>query len=142
VFEDGDFIDNRREMPMRLLVIDDDVHILKSIELAFRVRRPEWQSDFRLDCADVAIQLAEHHYDVILSDIQMPVMNGIVLLQQVKSIAPMMPVVFLTCHSHRYASAAWELGAFAVLDKPIDLNLLLETLEAAALCRLHAASEN
>ena len=123
---------------MRLLVIDDDVHVLKSIELAFRSRRPQWQADFRLDCADVAAGLAERHYDVILSDIQMPVMNGIALLEAVKSIDPMMPVVFLTCHSHRYASAAWELGAFAVLDKPIDLNLLFETLEAAALCRLDA----
>ena len=127
---------------MRLLVIDDDVHVLKSIELAFSVRRPHWQADFRLDCVDVPSQLKEHHYDVILSDIQMPGMNGIALLREVQNIAPMIPVVFLTCHSPRYAAAAWELGAFAVLDKPVDLTLLFETLEAAAHCRPIAASES
>ena len=127
---------------IRLLAIDDDVNVLRSIEMAIRLRRPEWHADFMLDCGDIVGRLANHPYDVILSDIQMPTMNGISLLQQVKSIDSLIPVVFLTGYSNRYAAAAWDLGAFAVLDKPVDLNLLFETLEAAALCRLPKSAVN
>ncbi|HZS11139.1 MAG TPA: response regulator [Nitrospirales bacterium] len=129
-------------VPLRLLVIDDDVNVLRSIEIAIRTRRPDWRVDFTLDCADLLTLIVKNHYDVILSDIKMPTLSGISLLQQVKTVAPMTPVVFLTGYSQRYASAAWELGAFAVLDKPVDLNLLFETLDAAALCRLGEASDN
>src|SRR5215217_8955206 len=121
---------------IRLLVIDDDANVLASLEVAIRTRRSDWHADFLLDCADIVCRLREHRYDVILSDIQMPTMNGISLLKKVKAVEPLLPVVFLTGYSDRYASAAWELGAFAVLDKPVNLDLLIETLEAAALCRL------
>lgn len=127
---------------MRILVIDDEASILKTIELAVRVRRPDWQIDPILDPTELLDKLKTHQYDVILSDIQMPQINGLTVLQQVKAAAPLTPVVFLTGYRQRYAAVAWELGAFGILDKPVDVNLLLETLEAAALCRLRPEATN
>jgi DNA-binding NtrC family response regulator len=125
---------------VRLVIIDDDIGVLKSINIAIRTRRPHWHADTLLHCVNIRGRMAAHHYDVVLSDIQMPGMSGIALLPAVKIVAPMTPVVFLTGYSDRHAAAAWDLGAFAVLDKPVDLNLLFETLEAAARCRVTKAS--
>jgi DNA-binding NtrC family response regulator len=127
---------------IRLLIIDDDIAVLKSIEIAVRTRRPGWRADCLLDCADISSRLKDHNYDVILSDIRMPGINGIALLREVQTLSPVTPVVFLTGYSGQYATAAWQLGAFAVLDKPVDLKLLFETLEAAALCRCARGSMN
>ena len=127
---------------MRILIIDDDITVLKALELAIRTRRPHWEADVLLDPTGLQDRLIQAKYDVVLSDISMPQVNGMTVLRRVKAIVPLTPVVFLTGYRDRYAAAAWELGAFGVLDKPVDINLLFETLEAAALCRLDRQSTN
>jgi len=116
---------------MRLLVIDDDFLILRSIENVIRARRPDWDVDVFQGPIDIGAKLPANQYDVILSDIKMPLLDGLSVLRQARILSPTTPLVFLTGQRAQYETAALDLGAFAVLDKPIAVDTLLNVLDAA-----------
>ena len=120
---------------MRVLVVDDDRNVLATISAMIQAERPGWTVDCVGDSYEALKRLNDLPYDVILSDLHMPQLDGISLLKQVRAMLSFMPVVFLTGYKDRYAAAAWELGAFAVLDKPVEMDLLIQSLEAAVLQR-------
>jgi two-component system response regulator (stage 0 sporulation protein F) len=59
---------------------------------------------------------------VILSDINMPGMNGLELLQRVKKDFPAIKVSMITAYSNQYYDAAMEYGADHYYTKPLDFN--------------------
>ena len=76
---------------------------------------------------------------VIISDIKMPQMDGMVLLNRVHDTHPLIPVIIMTAHSDLDSAVnAYQSGAFEYLPKPFDID------EAVALVRraLQHASEN
>lgn len=75
--------------------------------------------------------LANRHYDVVISDIKMPEMSGIALMQRARALRPNLPVIFITAYGQEYADDVLKLGAFGVLDKPLNSQLLLEALQLA-----------
>jgi DNA-binding NtrC family response regulator len=116
---------------MRLLVFDNEISILASIRAMLRAKRPEWDVRYVADSAEALNRLIHENYDVVLSDLHMPKLDGITMIRQAQAVMPNTPLVFVTGYKDRYAAAAWDLGAFAVLDKPIQVDLLITTLEAA-----------
>lgn len=80
--------------------------------------------------------LSANHVDLIISDVRMPVMDGITLLKKVNG--PHMPdIIFITGFSDISAREAYQLGAEAILEKPIER----ETLLKAAQQSLNSLSE-
>jgi CheY-like chemotaxis protein len=70
--------------------------------------------------------------DVILSDINMPVMNGLELLAQVRSMGMETPFVFLTAYSDKEKlTEALRLGATDFLDKPFNPPTVIEVIRKA-----------
>lgn len=61
---------------------------------------------------------------IILSDINMPGMNGLELLQHVKNDFPEIKVSMITAYSDQYYDAAMEYGADSYYTKPIDFKTL------------------
>ena len=116
---------------MKILVVDDDQTVLAVIADMIRTMRPDWEAHYVSDSAEALNHLITRHYDLVLSDLHMPNLDGISMIRQAKDHLPHTPIIFLTGYKDRYAEAAWDLGAFAVLDKPIQVELLIETLEAA-----------
>lgn len=67
--------------------------------------------------------------DIILTDIQMPVMNGIEMAQEIKKITPDQPVVFITAHSDsNFFLNAIDMQVDGYILKPIDLKRLKKKL--------------
>jgi DNA-binding NtrC family response regulator len=120
---------------MRLLVVDNEISILASIRAMLRAKRPDWTVEYVDDSAEALNRLIRNNYDVVLSDLHMPKLDGITMIRQAQGVLPNTPLVFVTGYKDRYAAAAWDLGAFAVLDKPIQVDLLIATLEAALASR-------
>ena len=75
--------------------------------------------------------IGNRHYDVVISDIKMPEMSGIALMQRARALRPNLPVIFITAYGQEYADDVLKLGAFGVLDKPLNSQLLLEALQLA-----------
>lgn len=76
-------------------------------------------------------QLKLHPADLLVTDLNMPEMDGTSLLRRVKANPRLnaIPVLVITSASNSAkATELLELGAFAVLDKPINPNVLLKAL--------------
>ena len=80
-----------------------------------------------------ALELArEQKFDLVLSDMRMPEMNGLELIRHLKTIQPETPVVLMTGFEREeiIRDAVGE-GVFTVLTKPCDVTAVVETLQRA-----------
>ena len=122
------------ERKTRVLLVDDDQLVLRGLGRVLR------QHGYEITTAssgrDAAQLIDEHSYDVVLSDIAMPGMDGIQLLREVRARDLSVPVVLIT-GSPALSSAvqALELGAFNYLTKPIAMEDVEHILDKAA--RMH-----
>jgi DNA-binding NtrC family response regulator len=112
----------------RVLVVEDDPDIRRILQLFLSER------DFSVataESANVAIEiLAEAPVDLILSDVRMPGMSGIELLQHVRERDPDVQLVLMTAYSSvKDAVAAIQAGATDYIEKPIDFRRLERILE-------------
>ncbi len=82
-----------------------------------------------------ALQLFEQNRpDLVISDIRMPVMDGLELATKLKNLAPETPFIFCTAFSETvYLLKAIELGVAAFIRKPVDTDQLLDIISKAAL---------
>jgi two-component system nitrogen regulation response regulator GlnG len=70
--------------------------------------------------------------DVIISDIRMPGIDGISLLDKIKAAAPEIPVIIMTAYSDLdRAVSAFQSGAFEYLSKPFDVNEVVSLVKRA-----------
>lgn len=109
-------------------VVDDDRTIRWVLERALKRANIEVTS---FDSAtDVMRALRQESPSALISDIRMPGMDGLLLLERVKNEYPDLPVIIMTAHSDLdNAVSAYRSGAFEYLPKPFDVD------EAVALAR-------
>ncbi|MFZ5450510.1 MAG: sigma-54-dependent transcriptional regulator [Thermodesulfobacteriota bacterium] len=118
------------------LIVDDDPLVCDSLKEMLLVEG--YQVDTAPGGEQALAKLQAEHYRVILSDIQMPGINGLELLRELKGRSPDTPIIFITGHGHiDGAVEAIKLGAYDYITKPIeDLRLKLtlrRALEQVAL---------
>lgn len=116
---------------LRILVVDDEPLLLRA--LTRLLLRQGWQVTTAGD-GQAALQiLAENEFDLILSDVRMPRLDGPGLLIALsKRSTPMPPFVFLTGYGDRPDEELLSLGARAVYGKPVDTLTLLKIAETYA----------
>jgi two-component system nitrogen regulation response regulator GlnG len=118
-------------------VIDDDRSIRWVLEKAFEKAGMAVRS---FPSADGVMEtLAHEQPDVIVSDIRMPGMDGLSLLDRITTAHPHLPVIIMTAHSDLdSAVAAFHGGAFEYLPKPFDVDEAVEQVSRA--CRKSRSS--
>ncbi|MBU6435403.1 MAG: response regulator [Nitrospirae bacterium] len=80
----------------------------------------------------VAIEeLKKRHYDVVLTDYQMPRLNGLELLALSRELMPETPVILISCADLSLEQVAIERGAFAWIRKPVPVTQVLLIVRAA-----------
>ena len=111
-------------------MIDDEASIRSALK---EILEYESHQVWDFDHAEAALKLlAEQSFDLIMSDIKMPKMDGMDFLARVKSMDLETPVVMITGHgSVETAVEALKMGAFDFLQKPLDLNRVLVTVRNA-----------
>ena len=120
---------------MKILVVDDEHDIKTLFEQRFRkeIKSGQVEFVFAFSGEDALVQLNrwEHEAMLILSDINMPGMSGLQLLENVKKkyVKPPPVVMMITAYgdaeNHKIAK---ELGADDFLTKPVDFTKLKEKL--------------
>ncbi|HAI32662.1 MAG TPA: response regulator, partial [Thalassospira sp.] len=115
----------------QILFVDDDANILNGLRRRLRSARPQWNLHFANSGAE-ALELAEKQdFDVIVSDIQMPGMDGVTLLETMQKTQPDAVRIILTGHADN-ASYLRTIGpAHQFLSKPCDNETLIESIENA-----------
>ncbi|OGR84926.1 MAG: hypothetical protein A2901_01525 [Elusimicrobia bacterium RIFCSPLOWO2_01_FULL_54_10] len=73
--------------------------------------------------------IKERKFQVILLDLQLPGINGLETLKQIKTVRPDLPVIMVTGHSQtEMMENAMKSGSFAYLSKPVDITKLMEVI--------------
>lgn len=113
-----------------ILIIDDEKAIRRSIKeiLEFEKHNVEEAED-----GQTGLNMAlKNNYDIILSDIKMPKLDGIELLQKLIEHKVMSTIIIMSGHGNiETAVDAVKKGAYDYLAKPIDLNRLLVSIRNA-----------
>jgi len=117
-------------MREKILIVDDDPETLGLCQNALEGERYQVVT---ASSAEDALQLAaEGEYDVILSDIRMPGVSGLELLENLKKLDPEQPVIMFSGFGDVDAAVeAMKLGAFDSLAKPLIVDELKVTINKA-----------
>ncbi|HYA58964.1 MAG TPA: nitrogen regulation protein NR(I) [Burkholderiaceae bacterium] len=114
----------------QIWVVDDDRSIRWVLEKA--LARANLASRVFETGAEVLEALKQGKPQVLVSDIRMPGMGGIELLQEVKGRYPSLPVIIMTAYSDlESAVSAFQGGAFEYLPKPFDVDKAIELIRRA-----------
>ncbi len=124
--------------PYHVWVIDDDKSIRWVIEKA--LSKNEIISRSFATTKDLLIALQDDTPDALLSDIRMPGMDGLQLLERLQHSHPDLPIIIMTAHSDlESAVSAFHGGAFEYLPKPFDIDEMLTLVQRAC---LHSQQKN
>ena len=115
---------------MKVLIVEDEQNSIEILHNHFR----KWG----WNCVGVgtvpeALNIVDNTFDVVLTDIRLPRLSGLDLLEHIKELYSDLEVVLMTAYEDiKVTIKAINLGAFSFLIKPLDINKLKDALERAA----------
>lgn len=117
----------------KILVVDDeeDLEILIRQKFRKKVKKGEYEFVFAKDGREALTKMEQHpEMDLILSDINMPSMDGLTLLSKLNEIAPLTKTVMVSAYGDMdNIRRAMNLGAFDFVVKPVNFEDLELTME-------------
>jgi len=136
---------NQRDS-FRILVADDDAEMRALIVDALRADGYEVHgaasgAELLDQLSPVFLDAAEAHFDLVISDIRMPLLTGLEMLAGLRDVACPMEVILITAFADEDARREAErLGALALFDKPFQLSSLRELVHARSAVMPSASS--
>lgn len=119
-----------RTMKKRMLVVDDEREMLKVLSELFSDEG--YSVCVAEDGIKAARQIEQTSFDVVITDLKLPGMDGISLLQKTRNATPNTIVIMITAYgTPESASRAMRLGAFDYIDKPFSLDRITSTVQKA-----------
>jgi two-component system LytT family response regulator len=115
------------EKPIKLLIIDDEPLARRHVEQCLQNIDGFTIVDFCHDAPQALISIEKHQPDILLLDIEMPVMNGFELIEKLAN-AKMPYIIFITAYN-QYAVNAFEINALDYILKPVTTSRLLQALQ-------------
>ncbi|MCF8146017.1 MAG: response regulator [Deltaproteobacteria bacterium] len=118
------------EIPSKVLLVDDEREFVET--LSDRLVMREMGSAVAYDGESALELIKTDEPEVIILDLRMPGIDGIEVLRRVKQTNPEIEVIILTGHgSEADKETCMGLGAFAYLQKPVDIDKLSATIKSA-----------
>lgn len=118
------------ELPSRVLLVDDEREFVKTLSERLMLR--DLGSAVVYDGESALDVVQDDEPEVMILDLKMPGIDGMEVLRRVKKNRPNIEVIILTGHgSEQDRKTCMDLGAFAYLNKPVDIDVLSSTLKDA-----------
>jgi CheY-like chemotaxis protein len=118
------------EVPSRVLLVDDEREFVQTLSERLQLR--DMGSAVAYDGESALALVREDEPEVMIIDLKMPGIDGMEILKQVKATRPEIEVIVLTGHgSEADRKRCMQLGAFAYMQKPVDIDELSATLKKA-----------
>lgn len=118
------------DMPSKVLLVDDEHQFVETLSERLTIR--DIGSAVTYDGQSALDLIAEDEPEVMILDLKMPGIDGIEVLRRVKATRPDIEVIILTGHGSEVdKEVCMKLGAFAYLNKPVNIESLSDTLRRA-----------
>ncbi len=118
------------EPPAEILIVDDQINTCKSLQAI--LKKSGHQSDYTLKPEEALKRVQAQHYDIVITDIRMPGMDGIQLLEELKKIRPHLVVIMITGYATiKSAVESVQKGAYDYLPKPFTPDEVRVIIERA-----------
>jgi len=119
------------KLPLKILYVEDEPKLRERISIVLRMK---FERVFAAANGREGLELASRECpDIVVSDIKMPVMDGLEMTRHIRENAPETPVVLCTAFTETaYLLRAIELGVSAYVRKPLDCRHLVEIITRAA----------
>ncbi len=128
-------------MKRRILFVDDEPNVLQGLQRMLRSMRNEWEMDFAGGGEEALHKMEQAPFDVIVSDMRMPGMNGAQLLKEVARRYPNTVRIVLSGHSDREYILQLVTTTHQYLAKPCDTETIKDTVNRACALRDLLASK-
>ncbi|MBL0215967.1 MAG: HDOD domain-containing protein [Myxococcales bacterium] len=123
-------------MTPRILFVDDDADVLRGLTKALRKQRERWDMVFAVGGPAALEEVRRATFDVVVTDMRMPEIDGAALLLEVRDHAPTTFRMILSGFSDQRSVTRALPVAHQFLDKPCELKMLIEVVDRA--CALRA----
>ena len=112
---------------MRILLLDDDLESLDSLSMALFAKGHE---SVEYNDSDSALnEFRPGRFDLVVTDLRMPGINGLEVLRRVRDFDPEIPIIIISAFAdNENTAAARNEGAFAFFSKPLDLKRFFSVL--------------
>lgn len=124
---------------MRVLFVDDEEKVLEGLRRMLRPMRHEWTCEFATSATEALQKLSATPFDVVVSDMRMPGMDGAELLARVRDLHPAAVRIVLSGHSDMESILRSVGPSHQYLTKPCDAETLKHTIASA--CALKSLFE-
>lgn len=119
-----------KEFKAHILLVDDEHDFLEL--LAARLTNRDMEVSTAASGEEAVNISQKERFDIIVIDLAMPGIDGIETIKQIKAHRPNAEVIMLSGHANIKSSVeAIKVGAEDFLEKPVDMNILLQKIEAA-----------
>ena len=115
-----------------VLVVDDEAAVINAAQTVLQANG--YRVMLAADATEALVKFTQNSHDIaiVLTDIMMPIMDGVLFLRTLRQINPNIPVIASTGHSEQKQVATMrDLGIETVLHKPYNAGTLLRTIHAA-----------
>ncbi|MFT5701777.1 MAG: two-component system response regulator CpxR [Desulforhopalus sp.] len=129
-YTDSVYRQQKFELPSKVLFVDDEREFVQTVSQRLNSRNVGTYGVYN---GKEALELIiEDRPEVMVLDLKMPGMYGVEVLRKTKEIAPEVEVIILTGHgTTQDKEDCLELGAFAYMNKPVNIEELSATIKAA-----------
>jgi len=118
-------------MNKRILFVDDEPMVLQGLQPSLRVMRSQWEMEFAASGAEALETMARSHFDVVITDMRMPGMDGAQLLDRVKAAYPQTVRMILSGQSDLETILRSVGPTHQYLAKPCEIEDLKQKLARA-----------
>jgi len=130
-------VNNSGQMQRRILIVDDEAYIASLLRMGLE-NLPNCEIMIATSGTEALYYLTRQAFDLLITDFQMPVMDGVALASGARQLYPYLPIIMITGASNQIpAKQVADIIIQHILDKPVKLaevrNLIIEVLEKASL---------
>ncbi len=118
-------------MAEKILIVDDEPDMLKLLSMTLQKKTP-YHVTITNNPVEALTLAKSGEFDIVITDLKMPGLDGMELLDAVKKINPDTPVIMITAYGTiESASEAMSKGGFDFITKPFRIEQILFTIEKA-----------
>lgn len=120
------FVVTTQNMPCKVVVVEDDA--ITRVNICDFLRQEGFEVEQIPDGMRALERFKNETFDLILTDFRMPGMDGLKLVQRIRSVSPSTPVIIMTGTTSLNERRAQSAGAADFIRKPLELEKLVDKI--------------